>query len=61
MADGSEWIIAAVVMIVGAAIAIIYTIETWPQRIEPDQPYGDAMETDRMIHNAKRANHKRSK
>tara|TARA_R110000868_G_C10786331_1_gene755915 strand:+ start:697 stop:885 length:189 start_codon:yes stop_codon:yes gene_type:complete len=58
MSDGGVIIIIAAAVIVAALIAIIYVIDTWPRRIVPDEPYGDASDTPTVIHNARRVNHK---
>jgi hypothetical protein len=61
MADGSELILGAAVVIVLALIAVIYWIDSRPGRIVPDEPYGDATDTPQMLRETRRVNHERRK
>jgi hypothetical protein len=62
MSEGSEIIIAAVILALAAIFALIFWVELRrPGKVVIDEPYGDASDTPRMIHNARRVNHERVK
>jgi hypothetical protein len=62
MSEGSETIIAAVILALAAIFALILWVELRrPGKVVIDEPYGDASDTPKMIHNARRVNHERVK
>ena len=61
MSEGSAIILAVAMICAFGAVAIAWLIDRRSERIVPDEPYGDATETPRMIHNTRRVNHERTK
>ena len=48
------------IAVIGAILTLIVR-EIYPNRVIIDEPYGDATETPRMIHETRRVNHERVK
>lgn len=61
MADGWEFVLIWALAIAVVPIVIIWIVEHRAPKVTFDEPYGDATETDRVIHNAKRINNARAK
>lgn len=49
-----------IVAVIGGILTLIVRA-MYPNRVVIDEPYGDATETPRMIHNTRRVNHERVK
>jgi hypothetical protein len=49
-----------IVAMIGGILALIVRA-MYPNRVVIDEPYGDATDTPKMIHNARRVNHERVK
>ena len=66
MSEGSGPILAWAFIVAFGGVIVAALIERFvinrrPGKVVIDEPYGDATETPKMIHNARRVNHERVK